>query len=233
MIDATIKAEAPTPAAEVAEIEKAQKAETESTKPTGSEQEPSAFDKLAGKKGFKSVDDLVSAYSNLESTMNPTRKELRELKEMVKGIQDSTKPAEADPFSDLPKEQQEAMGLLNQLLDTQLKSKLSPLLQKLEVEEASKNIDKVRQQYPGLEDAELEQAMSVMEKYPKMSLDEAVKITSYDRATTSTRKATEKKTETKRAFTESAASARVGDTDYSKLTLKELEEMLDIPSSHR
>lgn len=232
MNDSITNTQAPTPESEIAEIEKAVGVAADSAEPTG-DQEPSAFDKLAGKKGFKSVDDLVDAYSNLESKMNPTMKELKELKSMVKDIQAANKPEEKDPLNDLPQEQREAMDLLEKLLDKQLKAKLSPLLNKLEVEEASNKIKAVKKQFPDVEEAELEQAISMMEKYPNMSLEDAVKLSSYDRATTAVRKRTESTQQAKRAFTESASSARTGDTDYSKLTMSELEEMLEIPKNAR
>lgn len=232
MSDPTIDAQAPTPEQEIAQIEKAVGAETESAEQT-EVQEPSAFDKLAGKKGFKSVDDLVGAYESLESKMNPTMKELKELKGMVKDIQESNKPVKEDPYANLPKEQQEALDLLGSLLDQKLKTKLSPLLKKLEVEEASKQIQTIRKQFPGVDDGEIEQAISIMEKYPKMALEDAVKLSSYDRATSVARKKTETAQKTKRAFTESATSAKTGDTDYSKLTISELEEMLNIPAHAR
>lgn len=236
MSDSTIDAQAPTPASEIAEIEKAVSAETESAKQTEVAEggELSNLDSLLEKKGFGSVDDLADAYTNLESKMNPTMKELKELKEMVKGIQESSKPEVKDPFDDLPQEQREAMDLLNQLLDRQLNTKLSPILKKFEVDEASAEINEVRGQFPGISDVELETAISTMEKYPSMTLGDAVKLASYDRATSSARKRTEKTQKKKATFTESATSARTGDsTDYSKMSLEELESMLDIPSHLR
>lgn len=229
MSDLTIDAQAPE--AEIANIaneveEKAIGAETKS--------EVSAFDELAGKKGFGSVDELVDAYTNLESKMNPTMQELKELKGMVKSIQETNKPEEKDPYVDLPKEQQDAINLLNGLLEKQLSSKLSPLLKKLEVEEAAGRIKSVRAKFPGVSDGELDSAITIMEKYPEMQLAEAVKIASYDRATQEAKKRTERRSKTRSSFTESASSARTGeDVDYSKMTISELESMLDVPSSRR
>jgi tRNA C32,U32 (ribose-2'-O)-methylase TrmJ len=238
MSDSTIESQAPTPEQEIAQIEKAIGDKTESAKPTEEqEQVKTAFDELAEVKNFKSVDDLVDAYKNLESKMNPTMKELKDLRVMVESIQESTKPEVRDPFEDLPQEQREAIGLLDKLLDRQLNTKLSPLLKKAEVEEAKQKITTVRKQFPGVNDEELNQAISIMEKYPQMELEEAVKIASYDRASRSA-SASSKRTETemqnKRAFAESASTARQGDdTNYSKMNLKELEEILNIPSNAR
>ena len=238
MIDSTIKAQAPTPADEIAEIEKAVGVETEEAKQTTETKvEKSAFERLAEKKNFGSADDLAVAYENLESVMNPTRKELSELKEMVKGIQEQNKPVEVDPFADLPKEQRDAMDLLDKLLDRQLNKKLSPLLQKVEVDKASNRIAEVRKQFPEVKDNELNQALVIMKDYPKMSLKDAVKLASYDRATTKAKtnlKRTETSQKNKRAFSESASTARQGDdTDYSKMTMSELEEILNVHKSMR
>lgn len=231
MSESTTGVQAPSPEQEIAEIEKAVSTKADETEQT---EEVNAFEALAEKKGFKSVDDLVSAYENLESKMNPTMKELKELKEMVKGIQESNKPAMKDPFDDLPEEQREAMDLLGKLLDRQLNSKLSPILKKFEVDEASAQIQGIRKQYPGINDGEIEAAIAMMEKYPKMELSDAIKITSYDRAVSSAKKTTEKTQQKKSTFTESASTARTGDTvDYSKMTLKELESMLEVPEYAR
>lgn len=219
------------PEAEIAAIEKAVGTEADKTEQT---EEKGAFDALAEKKGFKSVDDLVTAYENLESKMNPTMNELRELKEMVKSIQDQNKPEQKDPFDDLPEEQREAVGLLEQLLDRQLNKKLSPILKKFEVEEASAQIKAIRAKFPEAGDNEIEQAIVFMEKYKDMSLEQAVKLASFDRAVSSARKGTEKKQQMKKTFTESATSARTGDdTDYSKMTLEELEDVLGVPKNRR
>ena len=67
-----------------------------------------------------------------------------------------------------------------------------------------------------------------------MELDDAVKITSYDRAVATAGKRTEKTQKKKRTFTESATTASSGDeTDYSKLTMSELEDILNIPKNAR
>ena len=238
MSDSTIEAQAPTPEQEIAQIEKAVGAETESAKPTEeAKEEKSPFDELAEKKNFESVDDLVDAYKNLESRMNPTMKELKDLRGMVEDIKESTKPETADPYADLPQEQREAMDLLNSLLDRQLESKLSPLLKRVEVEEASKHIESVRKSFPETSDAEIDQAINIMEDNPSMSLENAVKLASYDRVkknVSASSKRTETERKNKRAFSESASSARTGDdTDYSKMTMSELEEVLGVPDSAR
>lgn len=228
MSDATTNAQASSPEAE---LEQALSAEAESSE--SESQEQSAFEKLAQKKGFSSADDLAQAYENLEKNLAPTKNELKELRQMVKSIQESTAKPEEDPFSDLPDEQKEAISLLETLLERKLGDKLSPIIKKFEIDEASENINAVRKQYPGISDAEIDQAISLMEKYPNMPLDDAVKITSYDQVASRAKK-NQKQSSKKRTFTESATSASGSDsTDYSKLTLSELEDLLEVPKSAR
>lgn len=219
-----------TPQQEIAEIEKAQASAAEEANDQTDDQKPSAFDQLAEKKGFNSVDDLVSAYENLESKMAPQSKELKDLRSMVEEIKKSTVKPEKSPFDDLPEEQREAMDLLGKLLDQRLEQRLSPLLKKAEVEEASSKISGVRKQYPDVTDGEFESAFSMMEKFPKMELGEAIKIASYDRVykgMTSTNKKTVINQQNKRAFAEGASGAKSNDNvDYSKMSLEELEKII-------
>lgn len=218
--------------AEIAEIEKATSSKTEEAEPT-TEQKQSAFEALAAKKNFGSVDDLVVAYENLEKMVAPQSSELKELRKMVEEIKKSTTPAVKDEFDDLPQDQRDALSLIEKLLDRKLESKLSPLLERVEVEKASKKIDEVRKSFPGVNDGEIQQAISIMEKYPSMSLEDAVKIASYERtskgaAASADRVAKEQKN--KRTFTESASSARAGDdVDYSKMSLEDIAEMIGAP----
>ena len=164
-------------------------------------------------------------------------KEIKELRTMVESIQNSTKPEEKDPYADLPQEQREAIDLLDSLLDRQLNKKLSPLLKRVEVEEAGKKLDAVKKQFPGVNDAELNNALDLMEKNSTLALEDAVKIASWNRVKregSANSKRTEKDQKNKRAFSESAANARTGDdTDYSKMTAKELEEILNVPAHLR
>jgi hypothetical protein len=219
-----------TPEMEIAEIEKAQSSEAGEAKQPEKTQELSAFEKLAEVKGFSSVDDLVKSYENLESKLAPQSRELKELKSMVQKIQESTTPKEEDPFGDLPQEQKEAISLLEKIVARQLDQRLSPLVQKAEVEEAKSKIQAVKQTYPDTTDSEIEHALEVMEKYPKMELDEAIKLVSFDktyqRATTLSKK-TASTQQNRKAFAESASEARQGDDlDYSKMTLEELEKII-------
>jgi tRNA C32,U32 (ribose-2'-O)-methylase TrmJ len=172
----------------------------------------------------------VESYRNLESKLAPQSRELKELKKMVQKIQESTTPKEEDPFSDLPQEQKEAISLLEKIVARQLDKRLSPLVQQAEVEQAKSKIQAVKQTYPDISDAEIESALDVMEKYPRMELSEAVKLVSFDKtyqkATSLSKKAASTQ-QNRKAFAESASEARQGDElDYSKMTLEELEKII-------
>lgn len=219
-----------TPEVEIAQIEQAQSSEAGKAEQPDKTQEQSAFEKLAADKGFSSVDDLVDSYKNLESKLAPQSRELKELKSMVQKIQESTAPKEEDPFSDLPQEQKDAISLLEKIVARQLDQRLSPLVQQAEVEQAKSKIQAVKQTYPDIGDAEIESALDVMEKYPRMELSEAVKLVSFDKtyqkATNLSKKAASTQ-QNRKAFAESASEARQGDDlDYSKMTLEELEKII-------
>jgi hypothetical protein len=219
-----------TPEQEIATIEQAQESEAGEAQQPEKTQEQSAFDKLAADKGFSSVDDLVDSYKNLESKLAPQSRELKELKKMVSEIKESTKPKEEDPFADLPQEQREAVSLLEKIVARQLDDRLSPLVEQAEVNQAKSKIQAVKKTYPDITDNQIEHALEVMSQYPKMDLQEAVKIASFD-STYDRLKRVKQKTasteENKKAFAESASEARQGDDlDYSKMTLEELESII-------
>jgi len=218
------------PEVEIAEIEQAQASEAGKAEQPDKTQEQSAFEKLAADKGFSSVDDLVDSYRNLESKLAPQSRELKELKSMVQKIQESTAPKEEDPFSDLPQEQKEAISLLEKIVARQLDQRLSPLVQQAEVDQAKSKIQAVKQTYPEISDVDIESALDVMEKYPRMELSEAVKLVSFDKTYQKAANLSKKAASTqqnRKAFAESASEARQGDElDYSKMTLEELEKII-------
>lgn len=187
-----------------------------------------AFQQLAEKKGFKSVDDLVKAYENAESMGTRTAQQLNELMKEVKSLK--TPQSQDDPYKDLPKQQREALDLLGKVIDERLEKRLQPLQQDIEVRTAQQEIQKVRESYPTLSDGQLEQAVGVVEKHPSLSLDEAVRIVTYEDAQAVKQANASKAEKTKqksRAFVESARGSKTGgDIDYSKLSLEELENIL-------
>jgi hypothetical protein len=218
------------PQAEIAEIEKAVAAQAGEGEPTSENQEPSAFDKLAAKKGFKSVEDLVASYENLEKTLAPQASELKELRRMVGEINQQIKPKEKDILDDLPEDQRGAVSLLEQVLERKIKTLMAPVLEKVEVEKASKRIQDVKEAFPGTDTADIDKAISIMEKYRDMTLEDAVRIATYEKAkqgAANVSRKTATNQQNKRAFAESASSARNADeTDYSKMTFEELEQII-------
>jgi len=215
-----------TPEQEIAQIEQAMESEAGNDKPGTEAKTPSEFEQLAAKKGWNNPDELAKAYQELESKLTPQSRELKELKEMVKEIQKSTAKPEIDPLDELPDDQKEALSLIERIIE----KKLSPLLKRAEVEDAGKEIEGIKKQFPGSTDSEVEQAISLMEKYKSMPLGDAMKLVTYEKAKTNAL-ASEKKAamnkQNNRAFAESASDARKsGDTDYSKMTLEELESIL-------
>lgn len=192
-------------------------------------QEGQAFQRLAEKKGFKNVDDLVQAYENMESMGTQTAQQLNEMRKEIRSIKE-TPQTQDDPMSSLPPEQKEALELLGKVIDERLDSRLQPLKQDLEVRSAQQEIEKIKGQFPGINDVQLEQAVSVVSKHPSLSLDEAVKLVTYEQAAVAGRakaQKTEKTEQGKRAFVESAKGSKTGtDIDYTKLSLEELENIL-------
>lgn len=220
-----------TPDQEISEIEQAQASEAGEVKqPDKTESELSAFDKLAQEKGFKSADALAESYKQLENKLAPQSREIKELKRMVSKIQESTAPKEADPLEDLPEEQKQALDLLAKVIDRRLDDRLSPLVKQAEVDQAKTKIQAVKETYPEITDGEIEHALDIMSDYPKMDLEEAVKISSFDRTYGRLKTVKDKTASTsknKKAFAESASDARQGDEmDYSKMTLEELEKII-------
>jgi len=190
-----------------------------------------AFKEIAEKKGFKSPDDLVKAYVNLESQSTKTSQEVKELRELAKEIRSAQTPQKQDDlYKDLPQEQRQALELLGKVIDERLESKLQPLKSNLEVQEAQKEMQSVKERFPGVSNADLEEAINYVDKNPSLPLEAAIKIVTYDNAS-KVQQASEKKTaktqQKKRAYVESAKGSKTGDSiDYSSLTLEELENIL-------
>jgi len=214
----------------VAEAGQTDKTETSSDEQT-TETSPmgEAFAELAQKKGFKSVDDLVDAYKNAESYSTRMSQELKSIKDEIKSLKT---PQPEDPYQNLPADQKQALSLLEQVIDKAVSKRLQPLQEDLEVRRAGNQIEAVKGQYPEVSDSDINQALDIMESNPKMPLEYAIKIATFDKVRSSsqqTQKKTEKIQQKERAFVESAKTSKTGEVDYSKLTLDELESIL--PSS--
>jgi len=220
----------------IAEAGKAEATETVSEEQTQSE-EPQfgqAFQELAEKKGFKSVDDLVNAYKNIEGLTTKTAQEIADLKKL---ITKNNEPAKKDPYGHLSQEQRDALDLIRSVVNEEVNKTISPLREEYEVKKAGSVIEGIKKQYPFVNDSQVDEAITLMESNPSLSLEQAIKITSFETAMTSgnvARKQVAKTQEKKRAFAESGSTARTGDdTDYSKMSLEELEEILSVPKSGR
>jgi hypothetical protein len=98
-----------------------------------------AFAELAQKKGFKSVDDLVNAYVNMESQGTRTQQELKEIRKEISSLRAPSQPE--DPYKDLPPEQKQALGLLEGVVSRIIEQKIRPLQEDVETRNAGKQID--------------------------------------------------------------------------------------------
>lgn len=189
-----------------------------------------AFASLAEKKGFKNVDDLVQAYQNAESYSSKMSQQLKGIRDEIR---QSNAPQKKDPYADLPQQQKEALQMLRSVVQDEIGKSLSPLREDLEVKRAGEEISQVRSSITGITDAQMDEAVSLVEKNPSLSLEQAAKLATYE--TTKSQEQVQKKRaaqtqQKKRAFVESASTSKTGgDIDYSKLSLEELENI--IPSS--
>jgi len=186
-----------------------------------------AFQSLAEKKGFKDVDDLVKAYQNVEGSNTKVSQELKEIRDEIRK---SNTPQTKDPYKDLPKEQKEALMLLRTVVQEEIGRSIKPLKEDYEVKRASKQLQDVRDTFPGVSDTDLDEAISRKEKAPGLSLEDAVKIVTYESAKsdgTSQKRRAAKTQQKKRAYVESAKTSKTGgEIDYTKLSLEELENIL-------
>ena len=223
---------------ELLKLEKAIKAEAgtaESPKTSSKESQKTdaphgqAFQELAEKKGFKSVDDLAKAYQNAESSSSKMSQELSEIRKEIKQI---NAPQPDNPYDKLPPEQKQALDLLRTVVNEEINKNLKPIQEDFEVKKAGQQLQKVRDAFPGVSDSDLDRAITRKEQISGLSLEDAVKIETYETARadgTNQRKRAAKTSDKKRAFVESAKTSKSsGEIDYSKLSLEEMEEILPI-----
>lgn len=221
---------------ELLKLEKAIKAEAGEEKASETSSDDSqetgaphgqAFQQLAEKKGFDSVDDLVRAYENVESSSTRLSQELKGIRDEIRSVKET--PQKEDPYADLPKEQQQALNLLRTVVNEEIDKNLSPIREDFEVRRASRQLEEIRDRFPNASDADLDAAITYKEQN-NVSLEDAVKITTYEAARsdgTTKRKRAAKSQQKKRAYVESAKTHKKrGDIDYSKLSLEELENIL-------
>jgi type VI protein secretion system component VasK len=189
-----------------------------------------AFQELAEKKGFKSVEDLARAYQNLEGFNTKLSQEVRAIRDEVKKV---TAPKQEDPMANLPPEQQQALKLLRTVIQDEISRTIQPLREDVEVRRAGSEIERVRQTFKEsgipVSDVTMEQAVEVVQRHPSLSLEEAVKLVTYEEAKRVgevQKNKAEVTQQKKRAFVESAQTSKTGEVDYSKLSLEELESIL-------
>lgn len=184
-----------------------------------------AIQELAEKKGFKSADDFAKFLTNLEKQNTRLAQEMSGLKGEIRKV--ATPQPKAD--DNLPPEQKQALDMLRGLIREEISGSLEPLRSDFETRRAQESINKVKQTY-GVSDLDVQEALAIMEQNPKLALEDAVKIATYEQRTEQAsiqQGRTAKAQQKSRAFVESAKSSKsTGDTDYSKLSLEELEKII-------
>jgi hypothetical protein len=236
MDEPTTKPTASSDAGELAKLEQAVKdAAGESITPDAqestAEEAPQApqfgkeFQDIAEKKGFKSPDDLVRSYRELEAYKTQLEQDRKELLAAVKQTAPQAKDEE-----ELPPQQREALSLLEKVVERVMEKKIAPITESFEVQKAKEEISKVQSKFPDFSGYAVENAIRYVQKNPSLTLEEAHKILSYptrvQEVQTQEFKAA-KSAEKAKAYTESARSAKSGsDIDYSKLSLEEMEAIL-------
>ncbi|RLI55082.1 MAG: hypothetical protein DRP09_11010 [Candidatus Thorarchaeota archaeon] len=217
---------------ELQKLEQAVEADqTESTDASPQEtSEPTAFEKLAEKKGFKDADDMARAYENVEGMSTRLSQEVKGLSEEIRKV---ATPQADDPLANASPEQQEALKMLRSVVDDVVDKKIQPLREDTQVRKAREEIESVKSELHGISDYEIQDAVAMVKNNPSLSLSDAAKVVSYGRVTTNSvvqQGKAEKSQAKNRAFVETAKTSKSdGSVDYSKLTLEELENIL--PSS--
>lgn len=185
-----------------------------------------AFQELAQKKGFKSVDDLVKSYTHLESYSSQIKQERDKLASSNKP---ETASKSSDEYENLSPEQKQAMNLLEKVVEKVVSKSIAPIKERTEVDKVREEIGKVQSKFPDFKDYAIEAALQYNIAHPDISLEEAYKITSFDSVLmgTKSRDAQAAKSKAKaKAYTESASTAKGEGIDYSKLSLEEMESII-------
>lgn len=183
-----------------------------------------AFQELAEKKGFKSVDDLVRSYQNLESHTTRIEQDRKKLIESVKQVAPTKEQSE-----ELPPEQRQALDMLKGVVKEVVDESLGPVKETFDQQRVKEEISEIQTRYPDFKGYALETALRYAMDNPGVSLEDAYKLTSFDSVATvgRTQEAQAAKAKEKsRAFTESAKTAKGEGVDYSKLSLEEMEQIL-------
>lgn len=203
--------------------------ETQNKAPEAGEQPEygQAFKELADKKGFKNVDDLVRSYKAVESRSTKAEQAKSALETQISQLQTMDKKGQ------LNDEQKQALDTLEATIDKVLSKKLAPVQEALGVQKVDRMVADLKGQYSDFTGAVVDETLDYMLSNPRVSMEDAYKIVSWDQVKAGgakTQATQQKQKEKSRAYVEGANTAKGGnDLDYSKLSLEELEEIL--PSS--
>lgn len=185
------------------------------------------YEELVKKKGFKSPEDLASAYENLEKRASRVENMAREALQKVNSSANQ-------PQEELGDEQAQALDLLRKTVREEVQSAVRDELTPIRAEQDRKYVDQeiadVQAKLPWFKGQVVTDAVQKVARGEAKNLEEAAKILTYDIATQATREATakeEKTLEKKSAYAESAGgSSSPKEVDYSSMTLEELEDVL-------
>lgn len=190
-----------------------------------------AFQELATKKGFKSVDDLVNAYQSLESrstraeqARSATEKRVSVLESQLSNVQQQQQQ------SNLAPEEQSALKLLEDTIQRTIDAQLAPLKQQMGAQKVQTQIDAVKASFPWADNNDIDYTLELMVNHPSISMDQAFKMATFDKASSISRTQAQKaksQDSKNRAFVEGAGSSKgSSNLDYKKMTLDDLERIL-------
>lgn len=182
-----------------------------------------AFAELAKKKGFKNPDELVRAYQHLESRSTKAEQQASSLQEQLEQVN----KMQATPG--ITDDQQQALAILEQTIERVMAKKLAPIQDTLGVQKVDRMVADMQMIRPDFKGEVVDQTLAYMVDHRGLSMEDAYKIVTFDqhRANSDKQEVRQaKETQKSRAYVESAGSSKTPETDYSKLSLAELEEIL-------
>jgi len=205
---------------EVEEKTKDEKSEDVTPEPLDFGQE---YERLARKKGFKTPEDLATAYINLESRTS-------RVENMARDALKRLEPNEGSKVAPKTPTQDEALEILDERIKNAIREEMAPLRREREKSVVEEEISTIQEKYPDFKGQVVADAIRWAAQRPGTNLEEAYKALTFDiarNAAMATLKKEEKKKEKKSAYAEGAASANSSrDIDYESMTLEELEEVL-------
>lgn len=202
--------------------------------PQESEQAPEygqAFQELASKKGFKSVDDLVLAYESLESrstraeqSRSATERRVAELETQLGSIQKAQESASLEP------EQRDALRLLEDTIQRTIDAQLAPIKQQMGAQKVQSQIEAVKSAFPWADNNDIDATLDNMVQNKSLTMDQAFKLATFEKVQRLNQvkaQAQTQQVQKNRAFVEGASQSKSNsNADYSKMTLDQLEASL-------